>query len=95
MSSSAVDRARALNEQLNCFLEIDPIGAQTSGKLDGMTIAVKDVLALEGHKLTCGSKFLQNFESLYTATSVKRLMHAGASVVGKTNMDEFAMGSSN
>jgi aspartyl-tRNA(Asn)/glutamyl-tRNA(Gln) amidotransferase subunit A len=95
MSSSAVERARALNEKLNCFLAIEPIQAQASGKLDGMSIAVKDVLALEGHKLTCGSKFLQNFESLYTATAVKRLMDAGASVVGKTNMDEFAMGSSN
>lgn len=95
MSSTAIDRARALNEQLNCFLEIEPVPATASGKLDGMSIAVKDVFALEGHKLTCGSKILENFESLYTATSVQRLLDAGASIVGKTNMDEFAMGSSN
>ena len=95
MPSSAIERARALNDKLNCFLEIDPVNAIASGKIDGMTIAVKDVLALEGHKLTCGSRFLENFESLYTATAVKRLMEAGASIVGKTNMDEFAMGSSN
>ena len=60
-----------------------------------MKVAVKDVLALEGAKLTCGSRILENFESLYTATCVQKLIDAGAQIVGKTNMDEFAMGSSN
>lgn len=97
MQDSSFDRANALNAQLNCFLttfEPDRF-ARESGPLEGFSVAVKDVLALEGERLTCGSKFLENFTSLYSATCVKRLMEAGASIVGKTNMDEFAMGSSN
>jgi aspartyl-tRNA(Asn)/glutamyl-tRNA(Gln) amidotransferase subunit A len=91
------ETARGRNADLNCFLEIfdEKRFPQHDGLLSGMTIAVKDVLALKGARLTCGSKFLENFESLYTATCVQRLVDAGASIVGKTNMDEFAMGSSN
>lgn len=100
MSSLPLERIRALNEQLNCFLQIfdsaDEFSSQaTSNKLQGMTVAVKDVLALQGKGLTCASKILENFESLYSATAVQRLIANGASIVGKTNMDEFAMGSSN
>lgn len=82
---------------LNAFLEIfeDDRYPAHDGSLSGMTVAVKDVLALKDARLTCGSKFLENFQSLYTATCVQRLIDAGASIVGKTNMDEFAMGSSN
>lgn len=91
------ETARGRNADLNCFLEIfdEERFPQHDGQLSGMTIAVKDVLALKGARLTCGSKFLENFESLYTATCVQRLVDAGARIVGKTNMDEFAMGSSN
>jgi len=89
--------ARTRNDELNCFLEIFEEARFPShdGPLSGMTVAVKDVLALKGARLTCGSKFLENFTSLYTATCVQRLTQAGARIVGKTNMDEFAMGSSN
>ncbi|GHV11855.1 glutamyl-tRNA(Gln) amidotransferase subunit A [Fibrobacterales bacterium] len=63
--------------------------------LDGVPIAVKDVMCIEGTKTTCASRILENFVAPYTATAVAKLEAAGAVVVGKTNMDEFAMGSSN
>lgn len=69
--------------------------AGTAGKLAGMVIAVKDVLSLKGYTLTCSSRILKNFEALYTATAIQRLLDEDAIIIGKTNCDEFAMGSSN
>lgn len=83
-------------EALKRAAEIDlKIKAGTAGKLAGMVIAIKDVLSLKGHRLTCSSKILENFEALYTATAVQRLIDEDAIIIGKTNCDEFAMGSSN
>ncbi len=65
------------------------------GKLAGMVIAIKDVLAIKDKPLTCSSKILENFTSLYTATAVQKLIDEDAIIIGKTNCDEFAMGSSN
>lgn len=65
------------------------------GKLAGMVIAIKDVLAYKDHPLTCSSKILENFNSIYTATAVQKLIDEDAIIIGKTNCDEFAMGSSN
>ncbi len=67
----------------------------SSGKLAGMVIAIKDVLAYKDHPLTCSSNILKNFTSLYTATAVQKLIDEDAIILGKTNCDEFAMGSSN
>ena len=78
--AEAADRRRAQGGELPPLL--------------GLPLAVKDVLAVEGVRCTCGSKILENFVPPYTATSVARLLDAGVVLVGKTNTDEFAMGSS-
>ena len=75
----AVDRKRA---------------AGNAGPLAGMIVAVKDVLCMKNEPVTCGSRILKGFTSLYDATAVRRLCDADAVVIGKTNLDEFAMGSS-
>jgi aspartyl-tRNA(Asn)/glutamyl-tRNA(Gln) amidotransferase subunit A len=66
-----------------------------NGKLAGLVVAVKDVLAIKDKPLTCSSKILKNFTSVYTATAVQKLLDEDAIIIGKTNCDEFAMGSSN
>lgn len=71
------------------------IKSGNAGKLAGMVIAVKDVLAIKDQPLTCSSNILKDFTSLYTATAVKKLIDEDAILIGKTNCDEFAMGSSN
>jgi aspartyl-tRNA(Asn)/glutamyl-tRNA(Gln) amidotransferase subunit A len=63
--------------------------------LAGMVVALKDNLCYRGHGVSAGSKMLESFESLFSATAVERLEAAGALFLGRTNCDEFAMGSSN
>lgn len=96
------------NAHLNAFLEVfadealanaeavdNNLQAELQKPLTGMVLGIKDNLCLKGHKVSASSKILENFESLYTATAVQRLIDAGAIVIGRTNCDEFAMGSSN
>ena len=96
-----------LEPQLNCYVTVAEEQAlrQTeevqkriddrtlTGPLAGVPMAVKDNMCLAGLPTTCSSKILGNFVPPYTAEAVKRLIHAGAVILGKTNMDEFAMGS--
>ena len=90
------DAVQAGPEGLNAFLAVDRSarGADT-GRLAGIPIAVKDNLATLGLPTTCASRVLAGYMSPFEATAVRRLREAGAAVIGKTNMDEFAMGSSN
>ena len=73
---------------------IDSRVEQQLPPLAGVAVAIKDNLALQGEPLTCGSRMLRDFHPPYTATVLERLLQAGCLFVGKTNMDEFAMGSS-
>jgi aspartyl-tRNA(Asn)/glutamyl-tRNA(Gln) amidotransferase subunit A len=90
------DEVQAGPEGLNAFLATDrrALGAD-SGALAGVPVAVKDNLATLGLPTTCGSRILEGYVSPFEATAVRKLRAAGAAVIGKTNMDEFAMGSSN
>jgi aspartyl-tRNA(Asn)/glutamyl-tRNA(Gln) amidotransferase subunit A len=102
-------RIEARNPELNAFLALSPERARrqtdridalvAEGKplppLAGVPIAVKDVISTRGTTTTCGSKILENYIPPFDATAVERLEAAGAVILGKTNCDEFAMGSSN
>jgi aspartyl-tRNA(Asn)/glutamyl-tRNA(Gln) amidotransferase subunit A len=66
---------------------------QPGGPLDGVPFAIKDNIAVKGMPLTCGSRMLEHYRSPYTASAVKRLLKGGAVAAGKTNLDEFGMGS--
>jgi aspartyl-tRNA(Asn)/glutamyl-tRNA(Gln) amidotransferase subunit A len=103
-----LDRIRSLGAQYNCFITVDEErslaqahaadamrAAGQAGPLTGVPLAQKDIFCTRGWLTTCGSKMLSNFVSPYDAHVIQRFGAAGAVNLGKTNMDEFAMGSSN
>jgi len=105
---AALAAAQAVEPQLKAYIRLLPERARESaqkvddrlrageeiGPLGGIPVAVKDIFCVEGEIATAGSKILENFRSPYSATVVRKLEEAGAVIIGKTNMDEFAMGSS-
>src|SRR5208282_586662 len=109
LTSDFYKRIAARNPELNAFLALSPDRAYAQadradaaiaagkplGLLSGVPIAIKDVISTKGVRTTCGSKILETYVPPYDATAVERLEKAGAVILGKTNCDEFAMGSSN
>lgn len=107
LTEAYLDRITRLNPLLNAYLTViaDRALAQAAeadarrargedAPLLGIPVAIKDVLCTEGVQTTAGSRILKGFTPPYTATAVRRLIEAGAIILGKTNTDEFAMGSS-
>jgi len=106
--ASYLERCKLHNADLNCYISLMPekaieqaksadksIQEGSAGPLTGIPLAHKDIFCTNGTKTTCGSKMLDNFIAPYDATVVSKLNEAGMVTLGKTNMDEFAMGSSN
>lgn len=87
----SMDREAALKRAKEVQEKID--NGELTGPLAGVPVAIKDNMCINGMLTTCSSKILSNFKPTFTATAVEKLEEAGAVIVGKTNMDEFAMGS--
>ena len=108
VTDSFLDTIRQQDQRIRAFLLVDENGARAAAKaidakrrggeklgaLAGVPVAIKDALCIAGQKTTCGSKMLQDFVPPYDAHVITRLRQADAILVGKTNLDEFAMGSS-
>jgi aspartyl-tRNA(Asn)/glutamyl-tRNA(Gln) amidotransferase subunit A len=107
LTRAVLERIEAVEERVHAYLHLDPeraldqareadrrLGAGEDAPLLGIPLAIKDVLCTEGVETTCGSRILQGFVPPFDATVVARLHQAGAVLLGKTNTDEFAMGSS-
>ncbi|NJM12091.1 MAG: Asp-tRNA(Asn)/Glu-tRNA(Gln) amidotransferase GatCAB subunit A, partial [Synechococcaceae cyanobacterium SM1_2_3] len=108
LTTAFLQRIERFNPALNAFITVTAESALTqaraadeqrrrgeAGPLTGIPIAHKDIFCTDGVRTSCGSRMLDRFIAPYSATAVEKLAAAGAVLLGKTNMDEFAMGSSN
>lgn len=87
LNTQYLSRIKKLNPKLNVYISVN-------ANSDKIPAAVKDLISVRGLQMTCGSKILENYSPPYNATVIDRLFENGISVIGKTNLDEFAMGSS-
>ena len=100
-----LERIKDVDDQVHAFLHVSDTALEKANKIDrriksnddvgkfyGMPISVKDNMCMEGTKTTCASKVLENFVAPYTATAISKLESDDAIIIGKTNLDEFAMG---
>jgi aspartyl-tRNA(Asn)/glutamyl-tRNA(Gln) amidotransferase subunit A len=92
--ASALEQAKKVDEKIT-LRQAQGSSAAPLGKLAGVIVALKDNICYKGHKVSASSKILEGFESLYSSTVVERLLAQDAIIIGRTNCDEFAMGSSN
>ena len=108
LTSDYLNKIKKHDDELNCFITLtEDLALNKARKIDeeiaknkiralsGLPIAQKDIFCTKNIKTSCGSKMLENFVSPYDATVIEKLNNAGTIMLGKTNMDEFAMGSSN
>ncbi|AEX85672.1 glutamyl-tRNA(Gln) and/or aspartyl-tRNA(Asn) amidotransferase, A subunit [Marinitoga piezophila KA3] len=89
------EKAKKINEKINAVLEFTEIEGNKEGKYHNTPFMVKDNIQVLETKMTSASKILENYNSTYTATAIQKLLNEGFKIVGKTNLDEFAMGGSN
>ena len=107
LTQSCLNRIEQVEDRIKAFITVTPevalqqakvaderIAAGDSGPLTGIPAQIKDVMCTEGIRTTCGSNMLKDFVPVYTATAAGKLLNEGATLLGKGNMDEFAMGSS-
>ena len=103
-----LDRIEQLDPELNSFITVTPevalemakmadaaLAEESAGPLTGIPVAHKDLFTTDGIRTSCASRMLDNFIAPYDAQVVEKIKQAGMPILGKTNMDEFAMGSSN
>lgn len=107
VADAFLERIRRFDPQLNAFLQVDPdetrawakaaqemVDRGEGGPLTGVPVAIKDNIHVRGWRMTCGSRVLENYVAVYDATVVERMRAHGLVLLGKTNLDEFAMGTS-